>query len=48
MQKNFPSGNPYNIMLMVTYYLIFSSCIRNEVPIKVPKGVSQLCEISKD
>ena len=27
--------------------LIFSSCIRNLVPIKVPQGVSELCEISK-
>ena len=26
----------------------FSWCIRNLVPIKVPQGVSELCEISKD
>ena len=29
------------------YVLIFSSCIRNLVPIKVSQGVSELCEISK-
>ena len=27
--------------------LLFSSCIRNLVSIKVPQGVSELCEISK-
>ena len=27
--------------------LVFSSCIRNSVPINVTQGVSELCEISK-
>ena len=33
--------------LLQLYILVFSSCIRNAVPIKVLQGVLELCEILK-
>ena len=36
----------YVLGVGVVFVLVFSSCIRNAVPIKVPQGVSKLCEIS--
>ena len=42
-----PPGRGEAGIILPAILLLFSSCIRNTVAIKVPEGVSELFEISK-